>query len=176
MADLRAMLERRDATVKQLNDAIIKAIPNVISGAERFIRAREGRSGTLRWEDITFFRDEDYIMLIGVLEYKEGDLIELPNGAEFEVTEHTTEHFKRLLRLGIPYDLAALGTEDDVIDFLFESARESEESEDVIDLDELEKHLAQLPVADNPEFDEDALTDEQLEQLKLFTMTTGGKN
>jgi len=176
MTELKDLIERRDATVKQLTDAIIKSIPNVATGAEWFIRHREGRSGQLIWEDITYYEDQDFIMLTGVLEYSEGDVIELPNGVEYEVTKDTREQFKRLLRLGIPYDLATLGTEEDVIEFLITSAEEAEDVGEPIEAsEELERALAHLQAAESPDFDVDALSDEQREQLKLFNLTSGGK-
>jgi len=172
MVELKELFERRDAAFKKMSDGIMRSIPNVFGAAEQFIRQREGSTGALSWEDINYYDNEDYIMIIGVLAYEPGDVITLPNGMEFEVTEQTVEHFKRLLRLGIPYKLAATGSQDDVFDFLIQSAEEADAEES------LEEQMVQLPVSDvdNTEFNLDDLTDEQREQLRLFALTSGGNN
>lgn len=174
MAELKELFKRRDETVERLNNGIINAIPNVVDAAQHFVREREGTKGNLVWKDISLLESEGYVMLIGVLEYEVGEVVLLPNGMEFQLTEDTLEHFKRIIRLGVPYALAAEGSKDKVLEFFEQSAAEAEAEALEDDFDD----ILQLPVSDvdNTEFDLDALTEEQKQQLKLFALSHGGNN
>jgi hypothetical protein len=173
VTDLKQLFKTRDEAVDKLTAGILKAIPNVIEAAQQFVRDREGTTGILEWKDVSYFEEDGYIMFIGLLEYQTGDTVTLPNGSYFELSEHNLDHFKRVIRLGVPYDLAASGTVEEVLKFL-EASADDDSSEAQVELEE----FLQLPVSevDNTEFDLDALTDEQKEQLRLFALSNGGNN
>jgi hypothetical protein len=176
MTELKELFKNRDDVFQALTSQIMGLLTNVIEGANNFVHHREESTGDITWEDVSFFEDEKLVLLVGVLEYKPGDIVYVSEGSQIEVTENTASYFKRLLRLGIPYGLAINGTPQEVFEFLKHSAErveteELEEQEMFIDMSELP-----TPPVDVPEFDLDDLTEEQREQLRLFALSYGGKN
>lgn len=171
MAELKEMFTRKEEMYKKMVNIILETMPNVVEGARTYIRLTEGPAGDITWEDVSYFEHEQLIMLIGVIQYHPGDKVELVNGMEIEVTEQTSAYFRRLLRLGISYDLATSGSVDDVVDFLVQSSEQQDEEEP-------DENLVQVPVSDvdNTEFDLDDLTEEQREQLRLFALSYGRDN
>lgn len=171
MANLKDMFQERDDALDRMTAAILEKVPNLVEASTSFIRNREGITGELNWRDISFFEDESYIMLLGVLEYEVGDTVTLPNGLEFDITEQTVNHFKRILRMGFPYQLATEGSKDEIYEYLEETELQHNQASE----DEM-REVLQLPVSDvdDTEFDLDDLTEEQREQLRLFAMSGGG--
>lgn len=176
MNNLKDLFEKRDETYSEQTEVIIEAIPHVLEGAKKFIQEREPTSNDPEWKDISLMEEGDgYVILIGTLEYNVGDMLQLPTGDMVEVSEDTADYFKRMLRIGIPLDLAKKGTEDEVCQFLIKTAEENEQADD--EEQALIEAIQQAQqTVDEEEFDTESLTEEQKEQLRLFTLSNGGSS
>lgn len=172
MTKLKEMFKKREEIQQTLLDSILKAMPNVLEAAEQFIGEVEGSTGNICWRDVEYTEGDNHVLLLGTMDYEVGSDVELPNGTVVRVTESTQEYFSRILRLGIPYDLAETGSVVDVYTFLSEAAERSEKTYE----DQHEELLSLLQgTVTEDDFDLDSLTDEQKQQLQMFMMSAGDK-
>ena len=162
---LKELFDERDRVTTELTTKIIDAMPNVLEGARQFIVSHDGAPGHLSWEGISLFNEEGgFVLLVGAVSYDPGDEIKLPNGKSVVVSQDTTDYFRRLIRIGIPMNIAETGTVSDVFKFIQESTKFQEFEEDPME------------VIENAEFDLEELTEEQRAALNMFNSPMRSKN
>lgn len=176
MIELKTMFEQRENVYHKLTAAIIDTIPNVVEGARLFIESRETMSREPEWKDVSMIDENGgYVVLVGILEYKIGDTLQLPTGATVEVKEETVEYFKRMLRIGIPYKMAMDGSKEEIRDYLIHTAEENDKEAEEAEQTLIEALTSQSEEdVDEAQFDMEGLTEEQQEQLRLFMLSNGG--
>ena len=164
MTELKKLFERRDAAFKSITVDILDSLPNVLDACRRFVTDHGHHNGTLSWEDISYLQEEEVVLLVGIVQYNPGDIIEMPDGEKVKINEATAEYFKSMLRLGIPYKLATHGTTDDVYEWLTQHVEHRDGPEEI-----------QQKTVDETDFNLDDLTEEQRQQLEMFAHLSGGK-
>ena len=173
MSDLKKLFDYRLDKYKQTTEKILQTIPNVMEGVLGALA--EDESSTLEWEDIQFEPDEDLLILIGFIQLKIGERVKLESGREIHVTDENVEKFRRIVRVGIPLDLAENGSVEEVSKF-FEGKRQTnyttlddiaEDLDELEDIDEFEnlEDLHRQAVTSIIGFDTEDLTDEQIRQI-----------
>lgn len=165
MTNLKEMFNRRETITKNLLDQIVRELEDVLDATQDFIRERAGSDGVVQWEDITYDKDDGLVTIVGMLEFLPGDVIELEDKT-ITITEQTQEYFKQAFRLDLPYDLVNEGTYDHVTTFLQEAAITHI---DATDGDNGGGDNSPPTEVDLSDFDVDSLTEEQKEQLLLFS-------
>jgi len=190
VSTLEEKLKHRDLLFQKHTFEILKNIPHVLEAVIQHLDiAQEAESGNLLWEDVGRYGDKNdergIVVLVGVVTYQPGDTFELTNKEVIDITEDTSDYFKRMIRIGIPFDLADNGSTAEVLEFLNDSDDiESELTIDDDDYEELSKEIeeedatggANITSDDiNNGFNMDALTPTQLEAFNLLSKNTGRK-
>lgn len=160
---IQKLFEVRANTFNRGTKKIFKAIAGALEAInERMdIAATNKIGGELEWDDITLVHDDTrgVLILIGVIVYKPGSELTLDNGDKIKVTEDTAPYFRRLVRAGIPLEIAHK-TKKQVLTFLKKK-------------DDEEKKQSEDPVVDKEaDFDLSTLTEEQRKLLKQSGTTT----
>lgn len=117
------------------------------------------------WQDVQLF--DDVVLLVAFVTYKPNDVIVAENGEKITLDETTAELYQRIIRIGLPVKLAATGTKEEIMKFLRESNKQTQDKE--------------ISLGDTPDtidgFSKDNLTEEQIKQLQLLqTYNAGGKS
>jgi hypothetical protein len=156
---------------------ILKMIPNVIIAIEQTLVDED--YNTLQWEDAQFSTEDGVLVLIGNVKVEVGDDIRLDDGRVVKVTEENVGTLRRLVRVGIPLDLAKTGSVDDVLDYLSDKHHknytplegEPETIDDLIPEEQVDEYYNKALKQELEEvlgFDTEGLTEDQVEQLLLF--------
>lgn len=155
---------------------IFKLIPNVLEGIHQALTSSE--YDNLKWEDIQYTSEDRVLILIGNVKLAVGDRMQLDSGKVVNITEENVDTLRRLVRVGIPLDLAESGSVDNVIDYISNNThRDYEElTDDPQNVDELltEEQVNKYykeSIGEAAElvlgFDTEGLTEDQIEQMML---------
>ncbi len=160
---LKDKFNKRDITFNNATSDILMAIPHVLEGIVQFLELdKEAEEGNLVWEDINRFieseDDEGFIIVTGIVIYNPGETFELTNGEIVEITEDNADYFRRVVRTGIPFDVADRGTQEDVVAFLEKAEVEIE----------IESNEGLEQIVDDQDFDLESLTPEQRQAYEMF--------
>ena len=143
-------------------------MPHVLEGITVTLANEE--SSSLEWEDVQFMHEDGIVVITGNIQLAVGDAFKLDNGKQVTVTEENVDSFRRVIRVGIPLEIAQEGNVDDVIGFL-----DGKKQKNYLAGDELteqpETTIGQAPTDDPAQtvngFDLEGLTDDQIRQLML---------
>ena len=184
MSDLKDLFERRLNHYSHITNLILDSIPNVTEGVLQALS--EDESSTLEWEDAQFEPEEKLLTLIGAIRLDLGERVQLEDGRELHITEDNVEVFKRIIRVGLPFDLVENGSVDDIVDFFADKKQMnyttiSDLSEELLDdlplheLDEIteeDMHNVERALSTIIGFNTDDLSDEQIRQI-LYNIDEG---
>ena len=128
----------------------------------------EKRNGSLIWEEASLVGTgkDSLIILIGVVSFPAGSVLDLGDGKSIKVTKDTEPYFRKIIRAGIPLSVA-VKTKKQILKYL-----EKTEEEERKDQEETLDKLFQSEV----EFDLSQLTDEQRKAYETSTIVTTHKN
>ncbi len=158
MNKLEQLFQTRDKQYKSNTDRILKSLDSVITGVVQFLGMKEELAqGQLTWQNIQM--QQDVVMLIGIIEYPPGSKFATTQGETMVVSKENKDYFKRILRLGLPLDLVAKGSAEDVVEFLSGVDKNAEEQVEYV---ELPAELAGIQ-----DFNLDDLTAEQKKALLI---------
>lgn len=190
-AELHKLFESRERSIKRATRRIFKAIPSILEGVnEHLINQGEVGSGDLRWEDVALLNHANesvgkFVMLIGVIELETGVEHMMPSGEIIKITEENKDHFKRLIRVGVPVRFAEQAPAD-VTKFLQEVARKAAEIQQEQqemnlsdeDFNSAMDFIEQLEPNSKPQedFDLEELTKDQKESLLMFSKINEGQD
>jgi len=163
MSDIKKLFEQRQEAFNNLSREILEKLPNVLEASRQFVVDSGSTHARLQWQDISYFEEQDFIIILGTLEYSPGETVLLPGGESVTVTEDQAEYFKSVLRLGVPYRLAEHGTTQEIYEFLKTASEMEEDPTETIE-----------SVRDNTEFDLEELTDDQRKALEMAQFIKGG--
>lgn len=172
---LLELFEERDEMFKEITDKIYEEIPHVVEGARKFLLKQEGEEevGNLSWEDISIYPDgEDpfgFLMLVGVISYRIGDTYVTTAGEKIEVTLSNVDYFRRLLRIGIPFDLVESNSVEAVTTFLEQTATEDSQQATETAEQIIRTIVDAASGESESEFDLDELTEEQRQKLAMYS-------
>jgi len=117
------------------------------------------------WQDVQLF--DDVVLLVAFVTYKPDDVVVAENGEKITLDATTAELYQRIIRIGLPIQMAANGTKEEIMKFLQETNKKTQDKE--------------ISLGDTPDtidgFTKDNLTEEQIKQLQfLQDFKTGGKS
>jgi hypothetical protein len=150
------LFQKRDMQFSKATKQIAAAMAGVIAGVVQFINLNEEMAqGTLTWQDIQL--EDDLFLLVGEVNYTAGDKFTTPENESIEVTEHTAEYFKRIVRMALPINLVDNNDPDETLKFLRKVSQEQE-----LDITSKLKSLPSQVDTALFGFDLDSLDDQQL--------------
>ncbi len=171
---LRDMFVARKREFDTYTQELLKIMLPLRQAIDEFMNfnAMYKRGGVLTWTEIVFVAEkeinESVVILIGNISYPVGTEIQLKSGAFVKVTEDTEEYFTKMIRIGVPYNIA-VGTKEEAIAY-FTRAQQIAEQELEKELDLVQMDAEHPDVSIEPEFDMSKLTPEQVEQLKKYSI------
>jgi len=158
---------------------ILTQIPNVLEAITRTLV--DEQYTTLQWEDAQYSADDGILILIGNVKVEIGDDIQLDDGRKVAVTEENVSTLRRIVRVGIPMDLAEHGSVEDIQDYLankqhknytpLDAEGEPQTVDDLMSEDQVTEYYNKILKEDVEEvfgFDSEDLTDDQVQQLLLI--------
>ena len=169
MTDLLHIFKQRDDHYTKMTDLILEVLNDpIIEGTKEFLQSQESQlNGILEWDEITLI--DGLIILIGVMTYSPGTTITLGDGKVVVVSEQNVDYFNRVIRVGIPLQIALEGNKADVISFLQKTLDEPSNSE----TESSDKNLNnKSSIAAINDFDLEQLTEKQ--KSALFVFNSGG--
>ena len=183
MNDLKRLFEEREFNFKRDTTIILKKLLNALKAIVQFLDIHEkALKGDLVWEAISFVagdeNEDDYIMMVGVISYVPGEKFTLSTGEQIIVTEDTVDYFRRVVRIGVPYEIAINSTVDEIVKF-FETRSvelESDMRDRLIEAELEDKFFNEIFDREEEDFKLDELNDEQRKAFQLFSSPTGSKN
>lgn len=167
--ELKMLFEYRDKVVREASAQIFNKIKHVLGGINTFLSETDKTyaGGSMLWEDVQYMEDNDIIVVFGVLSFLPGSKINI-GGRLVDITESNANSFQRMVRIGIPINLASEGLEQDIVKFLgnLDQKHESLDNNNVRNL------ASELPVfpthkKTQQDFDWGELTDEQKRSLVI---------
>lgn len=178
MSGLKDLFDYREKTNNETTRKIFHFIEHVTQGIMEFIDDQEDQKeeslGIFSWEDALYLNNEmafgtnGMLLVIGTFSYNIGSNIILPNGEKIKITEETVNYFKRIIRIGIPFDLAETGSKEEIISFL-ENTVSQEERE------EREEQESKPNVISIDDFNIEGLTESQQQLIKTSSHLGGEK-
>jgi hypothetical protein len=193
---LKKLFDTRTKVYNSQTKALLTHIINALEAIIEFMDlGNEANTGLLKWESIELTDSKQYsegvVYLVGKVLYKVGERIEDVNGKIHQVNEENQQKYSRIIRVGLPFSLAAEGTKEEVKEFLYDIAEmqggDVEEFESNIkDSEKLLNEIEKLAYSANndyvdfryqeyDDFDLDNLTDKQKENFELFIKSQGLK-
>lgn len=162
MNKLKEIFARREQQYNHVSNELFSQIPNVLNGIIHFLNLHnELTNGDLTWEDIQLWsgeqdNDEGMIVVIGVITYRPGAKFKTAAGKVIQLDKATVELFKRMIKIGVPVDLATYGTFEEVVEFLQETT-------------DKENYVPSEPQQESKlNFNLDELTEDQRKSLQMF--------
>ena len=167
MSQLKELFEKRDTEHLKITQVLLKTLQPATDCIMEFIGAHSQQDpsiGTFSWDDVLFLNNEsnplvkEIIVFMGSVSYKIGAKLTMPDGSVVEITEETAEYFKRIIRIGIPLDLAEKGDKKKITEFLRDVSMTESEPEPPSTID----------------FDLDTLTEAQRMAVLAYSQDGGG--
>ena len=164
--EITSLFEYRDNIVREASKKIFENINHVLTGIDTFLSNTDKvyNMGHISWEDVQYIQENDIIVVFGILAFIPGSKIIL-GGREIVVNEQNAQAFQKMVRIGLPLNLIAQDSEEEIIKFLSKVPKEEEQVEqtDVRDI----RKLLPFNQENSQDFTWDQLTDEQKEKLIL---------
>ena len=171
MKDVRKLLTKRDQLFKSQTDVVVTHLQPITAGIKEFLESVDPsyKGGAFIWQDIGMY-DDDLLMLMGKVLYPVGYELML-DGNLVIIDEENQEYFNRALRIGIPISIVNLGEAEPVVEFLAKLHHNHPVLEERMDIDDGPVVKLKSDESTHLDFDLEALTDEQLASLKMFSNT-----
>jgi hypothetical protein len=174
MSKLKDLFYERSSTYASYCDIILREIENnVIPAVLEMLELTQSELDRLEWNNVQLL-EEEYLILSGVIGYKEGDVI---SDDDITVTLDAAMALMldKIIRVAIPIELAETGSKNDVYAHLYESQQQLREEYETIyghappTMEEaMEEALrTQLGMDLSPDFDYNELSDEQKKSLAI---------
>ena len=171
MGKIRDLLYERRSSYARHSERILKTLENnVLPAILEMLDLTSNEIDKLEWNNVKL--EEDHIVLSGIIRYKEGDVI---SDGDTTVTLDIAMALllDKMIRVGVPLELAETGSKKEIYDHLFESQRQLREEYEAVygheppTMEEaLEQALNQQIGMDfGPDFNYNDLTEEQKEAL-----------
>lgn len=152
------LIKSRATSYKRATKKILDSIQPAIEAVEEFMEVEAAKKigAYVEWQDVDAYGDEEasVVFIVGELFFPVGTEIDTDTEGKVVVTEDTAPYFRRLLRVGLPTDIAE-GTKEDVLAYL-RNLEENEKSKKLVD---------ELDEQTDTDFDYSKLTEEQSKLL-----------
>ena len=179
MGKLQDLFDKRIKQYSDCSDRIMKLLEkSVLPAVIDMMDLSENEIEKLEWRNVQI--NEDHVVLNGIIAYKEGDVI---TDGESTVTLDASMALllDKMIRVGIPMDLAESGSKDEIYDHLSESQRQLREEYEAVygheppTMEEAMEEAIRQELGMNfdigPDFDYNELTEEQREAMWMWGMT-----
>ena len=183
MGKLKDLFEERTRMFVGYSDRILKqAENNVIPAVLEMLDLNDNELEKLEWTNVQM--NDDHLVLNGVIAYKEGDVI---TDGDMTVTLDAAMALllDKIIRVGIPMELAENGSKVDVLDHLMESQRQLKDEYEAVygheppTMEEAMEQALREELGMNfdfgPDFDYNDLSEEQKEALHTTMLGDTGE-
>ena len=164
---LSDLFAKREQVIEKTTTAIFKSMAGALEAIHDVMNHNdlEKEGGVLVWETAELADDEQnpLIILIGVIIYPPGVEVTLPTGDKIVVTKDTAPYFRRLVRAGIPLDIADQ-PKVVVVDYLVKMKEDDIKQAEITAMDQ--------SINNETEFDLSKLSEEQ---RRVYDSLVGGK-
>lgn len=127
--NVRDLFIERAKSFAENTSKILISMEGAMSGIHEYMgfHTAFAQGAILEWHEIalTGSVEDGLIIMVGLLVYPPGSTVELRTGEKVEVSQNTTEYFKRLVRIGLPMKYAAASKEE-VIAYLKDADQENQ--------------------------------------------------
>lgn len=114
MSNLRELFNQREFAYLTLSQDILDEIgPTVLDAALEMLNIEDE---DVSWEDVQLV--DDVITLVAFVLYRPGDIAITEAKEKVLITEENMDIYKRIIRIGVPLNIAETGTKEDIITFL----------------------------------------------------------
>jgi len=162
MSTIRELFNQREFAYLTLSQDILDEIgPTVLDAVIEMLNLDDE---DVSWEDIQLI--DDVITLVAFVLYRPGDIATIETKEKVLITEETVDIYKRVIRIGIPLDVAETGTKENIITFL-RNIQATKDANKTTDPDTKASEPKMNLTYDG--FDMSELSDEQLRQLQSVT-------
>lgn len=160
MSRLRNLLEERSVVFEKYNEQILGELSNnVIPAVLEMLNLSDQELTKLTWNGVRAV-DDDYIMIIGTIKYKSGDII-TDGDTTITLDASLVTLLNKLIQVILPLNIVETGSKTDIIEHLKESERLMKEKFAAYNEDQ------NISMDFGADFDYNDLTDEQIEKLIL---------
>lgn len=164
--DVVNLFKKRTAEFNTLTNKILDDLSPVIEAAYSVIG--EEASEKIEWNEVEFDEHEGLIFIIGFVGINPGEEVTLEDGSDVVVNERNQGQYKRIVRLGIPVDLAQTGDIEMISEF-FQKISELEEDEEFENnIPSPTKSPDTVELNNRVDWDINRLSDKQFESLVLW--------
>lgn len=157
---------QRDNVLREISKKIFENINHVLTGIDVFLSRTDKiyNMGHISWEDVQYIEENDIIVVFGVLAFIPGSRIKIGE-SEIEINEQNAGAFQKMVRIGLPLNVVAQDSEDEVVKFLngVPQTEQRLEQNNVKDI----RQIAPFNQGPQPDFLWDQLTEEQKKALIL---------
>ncbi len=156
MSDLEEIFQDRQEMYDDYTNALFEVLSeNVLAASYEVLKLNPENT---MWQEVQLV--DNVVLLVCIVIYHSGDTVVLEHGESLVLTDETAKEYQRIIRIGVPVQLAVTGTQEDVVKFLQESGNSPH------------RHAASTTVGDTVAtidgFSKEGLTEEQIKQLALF--------
>ncbi len=172
MVYLKELLNKRQEVFTTFTDVILDELSDVQTAANAAM-AEEIGDHKITWYRVALLED-DHLVMEGQVEFQLGEKISTPDG-DIELTEDMMSLMNRVVRVGLPVEMAQRGIQDEILNYL-KVAKEKQQAE---------MQKAMVHTVTNRSFDTVAdlagdfrsagLTKEQIKSMLIFAHQSTGK-
>lgn len=171
MTYLKGLFEKRQEVYDEFTAALLEELTAVTSAATTLLGS--DLEDRLVWRSVELI--DDTIMVAGALEFQLGEKILTEDNMEIEVTAEMQPILNRIVRVGVPVELAATASEQEIVDYLKRLNQDKDAHETDVVVGE-GHNVAHDTVADLAgEFRSTGLTEEQIVSMIAFAEQSKGK-
>jgi len=178
-----SLFTAREKQYQNVTNAILDSVPNFIEGA--IISMDLDTNEIVDWKEATI-AESGIMSIVGLVSYKIGETLISEMGEATTITEENYNNFVRIIRVGIPIELAVDGTAEEIVEFLDEANAFRQHADDdeiqsfaeaidgIIEGDVQEVEGTETLELSN-EFNTNDLTDEQISSMLDNEYASKGK-
>jgi len=169
MSQLQEIYQKRETLYHDLTAALLAELSVAIEAATSLVD--NDVVNQLKWKNVALLDDKVYVT--GEVEFPLGHILTTSDGAEVTVDPELQAQLRRVVRIGIPLELAETGTFDQIVDYLKELQKQAPpEFPTVFDA---ENRSIETAVDLAGEFRSAGLSKDQISSMIVFAEQSKGK-
>jgi hypothetical protein len=164
------LFTRRDEVFDEFTDAILEELNEAKMAAAEMIGV--DFKDRIKWSAVAVV-DANTLVMAGEVQFEVGETIQDEEGLEITVTEEMLPALTRVVRIGVPFDMAETGTKQEILDYL-KTFKETQKGESIEAIEG--ENTGIDTVADLAgEFRSAGLSQEQIASMLIFAEQSTGK-
>lgn len=172
MTHLKELLTKREQVFDDFTAALLEELSEATAAAGEVVG--KDVEGHLVWTQVAAMDNNSTLIIAGQIEFALGEVITTDEGEEITITEELQPVMNRIVRVGIPMEMAETGSRQEIVDYLKAFGKQDGKEMPVIahEAENTDHHT----VADLAgEFRSAGLTQEQIASMLVFAEQSTGK-